>query len=205
MEQAEKTVGNTAQLFFYDWEANVLTPSGKVAATGLLSDDGPSLALSQGNDESIFPGDNSSTAGAMSFYTAMKLAAKQPIVADTGQQQGGGNQFLLFGAPGSAACAALAAANNTKATKGVECLIAGPIDLAAGKDSSSAAALKQLKAGLTAAETTGAKMIEIKQGTQVLEASPRELHQLAKVRVPRRRLLRDQGSRSVAWQGHLKP
>src|SRR5579875_2003771 len=35
--QAEKLVGKTSQLFFYDWEANVLTPAGQPAAKGLLS------------------------------------------------------------------------------------------------------------------------------------------------------------------------
>ena len=170
--QAEKTVGNTAQLFFYDWEDNVLTPNGQVAATGLQTDDPTSIGLSQGNGSSIFPGSDSTTAGAMTFYDAVRLAAKQPFKVDTGKQQGGGNQFLLFGAPGSTACEAQAAAAKTKAAKGVHCLISGPIDLAAGKDSSAAAALRQLKAGLAPAETDGTEMIEIKQGTQVLQAAP---------------------------------
>src|ERR1700761_7449304 len=47
--QAENTVGNTAQLFLYDWETNVLTPSGQPAARGLVLDDPASLALSQGS------------------------------------------------------------------------------------------------------------------------------------------------------------
>ena len=172
VEQAEKTVGNTAQLFFYDWEGNVLTPTGQLAANGLQTADPASIALSQGNAQTIFPGTDSSTAGAMGFYIAVQLAAKQPFVSDTGQQQGSGNQFLLFGSPDSAACTALATATKTKLIKGVHCLIAGPIDLAASKDSSRAAALKQLRTGLSKAEIAGTQMIEVKQGTQVLQASP---------------------------------
>ena len=38
--RAERLVGSTAQLAFYDWEANVLTPSGKTAASGLQIQDG---------------------------------------------------------------------------------------------------------------------------------------------------------------------
>ena len=46
--RAEKLVGSTAQLDFYDWEANVLTPSGKPAAAGLQTQDPASLTLSAG-------------------------------------------------------------------------------------------------------------------------------------------------------------
>src|ERR1700760_101764 len=48
VRRAEREVGQTAQLFFYDWEANVLTPSGKPAAAGLLTQDPTSVTLSQG-------------------------------------------------------------------------------------------------------------------------------------------------------------
>ena len=37
--RAENEVGQTAQLFFYDWEANVLTPNGKPAASRLITQD----------------------------------------------------------------------------------------------------------------------------------------------------------------------
>src|SRR5947209_13661960 len=46
--RAEQQVGQTAQLYFYDWEANVLTPSGKPAAQGLLTQDPASITLSTG-------------------------------------------------------------------------------------------------------------------------------------------------------------
>ncbi len=36
VSQAEKAVGTTAQLFFYDWEANALNPTGQPVANGLV-------------------------------------------------------------------------------------------------------------------------------------------------------------------------
>src|ERR1700742_1441743 len=74
--QAEKTVGTTARLEFYDWEANVLTPTGQTAAKGLPISDPAALALSQAGG--LGPGANSSSAGAMGFYPAVKLASEQP-------------------------------------------------------------------------------------------------------------------------------
>src|ERR1039458_2099532 len=46
--RAEQEVGQTAELYFYDWEANVLTPSGKPAADGLLTQDPNATTLSTG-------------------------------------------------------------------------------------------------------------------------------------------------------------
>src|SRR5579875_1367933 len=92
--QAEALVGKTSQLYFYDWEANVLTPTGQPAAEGIVSSDPQSIALSQGNGTSIFPGDDSSVAGAMSFYQAVSLAAKQPLVANSKGTSGAGNQYF---------------------------------------------------------------------------------------------------------------
>src|ERR1035441_8140745 len=39
IKRAEQEVGTTARLFFYDWEANALTPSGKTAASLLQAQD----------------------------------------------------------------------------------------------------------------------------------------------------------------------
>ncbi len=123
--QAEQAVGTTAQLFFYDWEANALTPewpSGcqRPGQPAML----PSLAISQG--ELASPGWRQLRArrGAMGFYQAVKLASKQPLQPDLKKGQGTGDQFFLFGAPGSSACAAYAKAQGTKVQKGVHCLIA---------------------------------------------------------------------------------
>ena len=99
--QAETLVGKTSQLFFYDWEANVLNPNtSQPAADGIISQDPTSVALSQGNGTTVGPGDDSSAAGAMGFYDAVTLAAKQPLEPDKNAGQGTGNQYFLFGAPG---------------------------------------------------------------------------------------------------------
>src|ERR1700761_945789 len=94
--QAEALVGKTSQLYFYDWERNVLTPSGQPAANGIISQDPSSVALSQGNGTTVGPGDDSSAAGALPFYDAVTLAAKQPLEPDHTAGQGTGNQYFLF-------------------------------------------------------------------------------------------------------------
>ena len=168
--QAEALVGKTSQLYFYDWEANVLNPTtGQPAAEGIISQDPSSIALSQGNGSTVGPGDDSSAAGAMGFYDAVSLAAKQPPDPNKNAGQGTGNQYFLFGAPGSAACEAFAKSQNTKPDKGVHCLIS---QLQAPTTTSEAKAIEQLKSGLSPAETAGTEVKVVKQGTQVLQASP---------------------------------
>ena len=46
--RAEKQVGKTARLEFYDWEANALTPNGKTVASQLQAQDPQSATISQG-------------------------------------------------------------------------------------------------------------------------------------------------------------
>jgi SecD/SecF fusion protein len=170
VQEAEKTVGNTAQLYFYDWEANALTPTGQVVANGLLSDNSESIVISQGGTSgSVAPGSDTSVAGALGFYQAVELASKQPFVKKVDAARYG-NEFFMFGAPGSAACAALAAADGTKVDKGVHCLISGPLEV--GTSTTLASARTQLAQGLSSKETQGTQVVEVKQGTQVLEASP---------------------------------
>src|SRR5581483_4744462 len=72
--RAEHEVGTTAQLAFYDWEANVLTPDGKPVANLLQSQDPTATTISQGNQGSA-PGDPGS--GSMPLYQALQLASKQ--------------------------------------------------------------------------------------------------------------------------------
>src|SRR6185437_8904183 len=45
--RAEKLVGTTARLAFFDWEANALTPNGKTVASQLQVQDPKALAISQ--------------------------------------------------------------------------------------------------------------------------------------------------------------
>ena len=47
--RAEREVGTTAQLLFYDWEANVITPNGKTVASQLQTQDPTATEISQGS------------------------------------------------------------------------------------------------------------------------------------------------------------
>src|SRR5215469_849563 len=100
--RAEREVGTTAQLAFYDWEANVLTPDGKTVASQLQSQDPNATTISQGSG-SIAPGDPG--AGSMGLYQAVQLASKQQGWSSSANSRTG-PQYWMFGAPGSEACAA---------------------------------------------------------------------------------------------------
>ena len=76
VRRAEREVGQTAQLFFYDWENNVLTPNGKTVASQLLTQDQTALGISQGGAT----GPGTPGTGGMPLYQAVTLAAKQPPV-----------------------------------------------------------------------------------------------------------------------------
>src|SRR6202050_4374010 len=47
--RAEQEVGTTAQLYFYDWEANVLLPDSTTVASKLLQQDQTALTISEGS------------------------------------------------------------------------------------------------------------------------------------------------------------
>src|ERR1700704_517899 len=65
--RAEKLVGTTARLEFYDWEANALTPNGKTVASQLQVQDPNAQAISQGTSGQP-PGNPN--AGSMRLYDA---------------------------------------------------------------------------------------------------------------------------------------
>jgi SecD/SecF fusion protein len=154
--RAEKLVGSTAQLDFYDWEANVLTPSGKPAASGLQTQDPTSVTLSQGAGSGPgFPG-----GGSMSLYQAVKLASKQPPVTSTNSSHLG-NQYYMFGAPGSAACETAAKFYGVTPQVGQHCYLSGP-------DDSPADLASGLPPGVSASE--GETLI-VPPGTVVLQAA----------------------------------
>ncbi|HYV15282.1 MAG TPA: protein translocase subunit SecD [Conexibacter sp.] len=85
--RAKQQVGTPAQLYFYDWEANVLTPQGKRVAPLLSAGDPTAQAISQqgGNPGQGLPA-----------YDAVRLASKQP--ASTGNSGGSriGPAYYLF-------------------------------------------------------------------------------------------------------------
>ncbi len=69
-EKAQKLVGSQAQLVFYDWEKNVITPEGKIASEGLATKDPGSVKLMS------YAG---APEGGQSLFKAVQLAAKQPV------------------------------------------------------------------------------------------------------------------------------
>jgi SecD/SecF fusion protein len=155
--RAEKQVGTTARLKFFDWEANALTPNGKPVADQLLGQDQAALQISQGG--SAPPGDPGG--GSMSLYDAVRLAAQQP------EQTSNDNtrlksEYYIFGAPGSAACAAAATVQHKAPVPGAHCLLAGPDDNLQSLDLS-------LPAGV-AANAPQTEQLTVKQGTIVVQA-----------------------------------
>src|SRR5436305_6385010 len=77
-QRAEKLVGTTARLEFYDWEAISLTASGKPVAKPLTTQDPAAVAISQGGGTG---GPGSPGAGSQPLYQAVQLASKQPAVS----------------------------------------------------------------------------------------------------------------------------
>src|SRR5262249_39507804 len=117
-------LGSPARLEFYDWEASALTPNGKSVASQLSAQAPAALTISQGAG-SAAPGQPD--AGAVPLYRAVKLASEQPkSISPHNARQGA--QYYMFGAPGSAACAAKARQDGTVPTAGQHCLLAGPDD-----------------------------------------------------------------------------
>ncbi len=157
--RAERQVGTTAQLAFYDWEANALTPNGKTVASQLEAQDPTALTISQGAGGNSAPGEPGS--GSMGLYQAVQLAAKQQPWSSTANSRTG-PQYWMFGTPGSAACAAAARAQATTPVAGQHCLLSGPdenlTDLHSG-----------LPAGVSASE---GQMLTVPRGWVVLQAIP---------------------------------
>jgi SecD/SecF fusion protein len=175
IKQAEQSVGTTARLEFYDWEANLIAPNGETVANQLASDNTEAVALSQGSS-SVAPGTDSVAAGGMTLYKAVQLAAKQPYQASKDNARLG-SEWFLFAKAGSAACQAVARAQKQTPLKSGECLLAGPVQTP--ESETQAKALPQLYQSLpsgvtlTSAEKASAKALEVKQGTVVLQGSPK--------------------------------
>src|SRR5947209_19589414 len=74
VQRAEKLVGTTARLEFYDWEANALMPSGQPVAS-LMQVQNPTALLMSGQ---ISGAPGTPGTGSMGLYQAVSLAAKQP-------------------------------------------------------------------------------------------------------------------------------
>ncbi|MFZ0041493.1 MAG: protein translocase subunit SecD, partial [Solirubrobacteraceae bacterium] len=156
--RAEQEVGTTARLYFYDWEANALTPNGKTVASQLQAQDSTALTISQGT-QSTAPGEPGS--GGLPLYQAVKLASTQPVAPVSPTLGRLGPQYYMFGAPGSSACAAAAKANGITPVQGEHCLLAGP-------DTS----VENLESGLpTGVSASEGQVLTVPQGTVVLQAA----------------------------------
>ncbi|HEY2162301.1 MAG TPA: protein translocase subunit SecD, partial [Solirubrobacteraceae bacterium] len=153
--RAEKLMGTTARLAFYDWEANALTPSGKPVSSLLQTQDPNAVKISQGGG--LQPG--AAGAGSMPLYQAVTLAAKQPkSVSKSNARQG--PEYFMFGAPGSAACKTAARDRGTTPVVGQHCYLSGPADN-----------LQDLTAGLpTGVSASEGQVLVVNQGWVVLQA-----------------------------------
>ncbi len=170
--RAEQQVGKVAELYFYDWEANALTPNGQTVASQLLAQDPSAVTISQGTG---FAAPGEPNAGSMPLYQAVSLAAKQPKAVSSHNARLG-PEYYLFGAPGSAACAAKARAASTQPVPGVHCLLAGPDDET--YTASHQQVLQDLAAQLPPGVTTSqGQLIVVQQGTVVLQAANRSAGQ----------------------------
>ena len=158
-------ITQSAQLGFYDWEANVVAPNGRTAAQDLQAHDNSVLTLSQGASG----GPGTAGAGSMSLYDAVVLAANQAPRSASRSMARMGPEYYMFGAPGSPACAAAAAAAHTAPVGGTHCLLAGPLDPPghASRQQATDALAAQLPAGVSA---SGGQVLMVPQGTRVLQA-----------------------------------
>ena len=163
LRQVEQLLGSSARLEFYDWEANVLTPSGKPVASLLQSRDPAALTISQGAGARVGPGGRGG--GSLPLYKAVRLAAKQPpYISKTNARVG--SEYFEFGRPGSAACAAAAHAVHAIPMVDSPCYLAGPAPTPSGLTAA-------LSEGVTAAEAANAspQTIKVNQGWVVMEAA----------------------------------
>ena len=163
---AEKEVGTTAQLEFYDWEAQrPRHPPVKTVASQLLAGDTTAQLISQGG--SYAPGSaNAGGLPALPGGQARRQAARGRGLHNARR----GNEYYLFGAPGSKACA-IVAKRRRQGTGARRALPdRPPVSVSSTTpDSQAIQQLKPLPAGVTLAE---GKVLVVKQGTVVLQAVP---------------------------------
>ncbi|MEO9120131.1 MAG: hypothetical protein ABI355_13665 [Solirubrobacteraceae bacterium] len=156
-----------AQLSFYDWEADVLTPAGKPLIKQLMAHDPAAITISQGVGTAQ-PGE--ADAGGLTLYSAVRLAARQPAVAETSGLGRPGRQYYLFGAPGSAACATATRDQHTARAPDQPCmLLAGPVtETSTNSDQIDRDVSTALLPGISASQ---GRLLAVPQGTVVLQAA----------------------------------
>ncbi len=156
-----------AQLSFYDWEADVLTPAGKPLVKQLAAQDPAAIVISQGLGGAP-PGE--AAAGGLSLYAAVRLAARQPAVSTTSGLGRPGRQYYLFGAPGSTACSTAARDQRAALVPNQPCmLLAGPVtETSANGDQINHDVSAALLPGISASQ---GRLRAVPQGTVVLQAA----------------------------------
>ena len=159
--RAEQIVGATAKLDFYDWEANAITPNGQTVASQLEEQNSEAQLISFGTGGAGpgYPG-----SGSMGLYQAVKLASRQKAAPTSKSLSRAGPELFLFGAPGSAACQAVARDHNAKPIAGEHCYIAGGQDIGTRAE----LAASGLPKGTSIA---GNELVSVPQGWVVLQAA----------------------------------
>jgi SecD/SecF fusion protein len=151
-----------AQLRFYDWEANVLTPNGKTVASQLSTQDRAAVSVSQGGGAG--PG---APGTGMPLYDAVTLAAKQPPAAASRFLSRLGPEYYMFGASGSSGCATAARYWGASTTPAGRCLLAGPVSAASRRE-----AIDELTSALPPGVAVSEGQVRvIPQGTVILQAA----------------------------------
>jgi SecD/SecF fusion protein len=171
--RAESEVGTTARLEFYDWEANLILPSGRtVASLGpAMAQDPNANLLSQGGG-SLSPGQPNT--GSMKLYDAVKLASTQPV-SQSSTNARVGPQYWMFGAPGSAACTAAGKYYGYTPVQGQRCYLVGP--------DTSLQDVNNTVASLGISKSQG-QVLTVPQGTVVIQAIPSNFSKPPKVSDP---------------------
>jgi hypothetical protein len=166
-------LGAPGNVYFYDWEANALTPNGETVASQLQAQSPAAVEISQGTAR-VPPGGGGGE-GSTSLYSAVKLAESvhnPPIGAFNSHVA---PLHYLFAAAGSAACRIAAddgdhgtsfvyehsATHSSKLVPGQHCYLAGP-------DTSLRVLAAALPPGVT---RSAAELMTIPRGVTVLEAA----------------------------------
>jgi preprotein translocase subunit SecD len=166
---AERELGTTVRLEFYDWEANALTAPGTTVASQLSTQGTTALEISQGSPD-LAPGAASPDTGALPLYQAVELASKEPqdITRSNARE---GSEYYVFGAPGSTACATAARDESRTPAPGEHCVLAAVINIAS--NASPSTVHSQLASSMPAGVTLSqGQTLVVKQGTVVVQAVP---------------------------------
>ena len=87
IRRAQEQVGTPAQLYFYDWERNALTPNGRTVAPQLPAQDPDAQRISQAAGNS---------GQGQTLFDAVKLASRQDPIANTKNGSRLGSAYYLF-------------------------------------------------------------------------------------------------------------